>query len=151
MPSLEEKKYASLKGAEQGYVPKGKEFRQEIRHLKKLKRGDALSTRQAHRLHYLKELRSRRATIGTAKTIGEILATYFTAGGYQAASGAVKAGIKVSKEIAKKAAETTKVGDPFGEDTSIGPVVSEVQFNKIQGLIEKGIEESFSKKYQDLI
>ena len=105
MPSLEEKKYASLKGAEQGYVPKGKEFRQEIRHLKKLKRGDALSTRQAHRLHYLKELRSRRATIGTAKTIGEILATYFTAGGYQAASGAVKAGIKVSKEIAKKAAK----------------------------------------------
>tara|TARA_B100001013_G_C24461895_1_gene383910 strand:- start:154 stop:729 length:576 start_codon:yes stop_codon:yes gene_type:complete len=44
-------------------------------------------------------------------------------------------------EIAKKAAESTKVGDPFGEDTSIGPVVSEVQFNKIQGLIEKGIEE----------
>ena len=46
-----------------------------------------------------------------------------------------------AKEIAKKAAESTKVGDPFGEDTSIGPVVSEVQFNKIQGLIEKGIEE----------
>jgi len=46
-----------------------------------------------------------------------------------------------AKEIAKKAAETTKVGDPFGEDTSIGPVVSEVQFNKIQGLIEKGIAE----------
>ena len=46
-----------------------------------------------------------------------------------------------AKEIAKKAAETTKVGDPFGEDTSIGPVVSEVQFNKIQDLIEKGIEE----------
>ncbi len=46
-----------------------------------------------------------------------------------------------AKEIAKKAAETTKVGDPFGEDTSIGTVVSEVQFNKIQGLIEKGIAE----------
>ena len=46
-----------------------------------------------------------------------------------------------AKEIAKKAAETTKVGDPFSEDTTIGPVVSEVQFNKIQGLIEKGIEE----------
>ena len=46
-----------------------------------------------------------------------------------------------AKEIAKKAAETTKVGDPFGEDTSIGPVVSEIQYNKIQGLIEKGIEE----------
>ena len=46
-----------------------------------------------------------------------------------------------AKEIAKRAAESTKVGDPFAEDTGIGPVVSEVQFNKIQGLIEKGIEE----------
>ncbi|MFL2698330.1 MAG: aldehyde dehydrogenase family protein [Gammaproteobacteria bacterium] len=46
-----------------------------------------------------------------------------------------------AKEIAKKTAESTKVGDPFAEDTGIGPVVSEVQFNKIQGLIEKGIEE----------
>ena len=46
-----------------------------------------------------------------------------------------------AKEIAKRAAEATKVGDPFAEDTGIGPVVSDVQFNKIQGLIEKGIEE----------
>ena len=46
-----------------------------------------------------------------------------------------------AKEIAKKAAESTKVGDPFAEDTGMGPVVSEVQFDKIQGLIEKGIEE----------
>ena len=46
-----------------------------------------------------------------------------------------------AKEIAKQAAESTKVGDPSAEDTGIGPVVSEVQFNKIQGLIEKGIEE----------
>ena len=46
-----------------------------------------------------------------------------------------------AKEIAKRAAENTKVGDPFSEDTGIGPVVSELQFNKIQGLIEKGIEE----------
>ena len=43
--------------------------------------------------------------------------------------------------MAKKAAESTKVGDPFAEDTGMGPVVSEVQFDKIQGLIEKGIEE----------
>jgi aldehyde dehydrogenase (NAD+) len=42
--------------------------------------------------------------------------------------------------IAKAAAEATKVGDPSGE-VAIGPVVSEVQFNKIQGLIEKGIKE----------
>jgi aldehyde dehydrogenase (NAD+) len=43
--------------------------------------------------------------------------------------------------IAKAAAEQVKAGDPFAEGTTIGPVVSEVQFNKIQGLIQKGIEE----------
>ena len=43
--------------------------------------------------------------------------------------------------IAKKAAETHKVGDPKAADTVLGPVVSEVQFNKIQGLIETGIKE----------
>ena len=43
--------------------------------------------------------------------------------------------------IAKAAADNVKVGDPSAEDTTIGPVVSEVQFNKIQRLIEKGIEE----------
>jgi len=46
-----------------------------------------------------------------------------------------------AKEIAKRAAESTKVGDPMAGDTVMGPVVSEMQFNKIQGLIEKGIEE----------
>ena len=43
--------------------------------------------------------------------------------------------------IAKAAAEQVKVGDPTAQDTTIGPVVSEIQWNKIQGLIEKGIEE----------
>ncbi len=43
--------------------------------------------------------------------------------------------------IAKAAAEQVKVGDPSAQDTTIGPVVSEAQFNKIQGLIDKGIEE----------
>ena len=43
--------------------------------------------------------------------------------------------------IAKAAADNVQVGDPNAEGTTIGPVVSEVQFNKIQGLIEKGIEE----------
>ncbi len=46
-----------------------------------------------------------------------------------------------ASEIAKATAEKVKAGDPFGEDTTIGPVVSEVQFNKIQDLIQKGIEE----------
>jgi len=44
--------------------------------------------------------------------------------------------------IAKATAEATLVGDPKEVAAGgIGPVVSEVQFNKIQGLIEKGIEE----------
>jgi len=43
--------------------------------------------------------------------------------------------------IAKAAAEKMKVGDPFQEGNKLGPVVSEMQFNKIQGLIQKGIDE----------
>jgi aldehyde dehydrogenase (NAD+) len=42
--------------------------------------------------------------------------------------------------IAKAAAESITVGDPKG-NAQMGPVVSEVQWNKIQGLIKKGIEE----------
>ena len=44
-------------------------------------------------------------------------------------------------DIARTAAERVKVGDPGAEDTTIGPVVSEVQFKKIQDLIQKGIDE----------
>ena len=43
--------------------------------------------------------------------------------------------------VAKAAAEQVKVGDPNSEETTIGPVVSEVQFDKIQNLIQKGIDE----------
>ena len=43
--------------------------------------------------------------------------------------------------IAAAATEKTVVGDPLAESTHIGPVVSESQYNKIQGLIEKGIAE----------
>tara|TARA_B100000579_G_scaffold372864_1_gene336241 strand:+ start:228 stop:1655 length:1428 start_codon:yes stop_codon:yes gene_type:complete len=43
--------------------------------------------------------------------------------------------------IAKSAAEQVKVGAPDAEGTTIGPVVSEVQFDKIQNLIQKGIDE----------
>jgi len=41
---------------------------------------------------------------------------------------------------AKEQAEATTVGDPNG-NAQMGPVVSEVQWNKIQGLIKKGIDE----------
>ena len=43
--------------------------------------------------------------------------------------------------VAREAAEGVKVGPPDGADTAIGPVVSETQFNKIQRLIETGINE----------
>lgn len=43
--------------------------------------------------------------------------------------------------IAKATAESVKVGDPFAEGITMGPVVSELQYNKIQGLIKKGIDE----------
>jgi len=44
-------------------------------------------------------------------------------------------------EIAKAAMEGHVVGAPDGESTTVGPVVSEVQWNKIQGLIQAGIDE----------
>lgn len=44
-------------------------------------------------------------------------------------------------EIAKKAAEQLVTGSPLDEKTNLGPVISEAQFNKIQGLIATGIEE----------
>ncbi|MCP8894730.1 aldehyde dehydrogenase family protein [Shinella daejeonensis] len=43
--------------------------------------------------------------------------------------------------IAKTAAEALRTGDPKAEDTNLGPVVSDVQFEKIQRLIETGIRE----------
>jgi len=47
----------------------------------------------------------------------------------------------VAAATAKQTAEATKVGDPFAEGTSIGPLASKAQFDKVQHLIEKGIEE----------
>jgi aldehyde dehydrogenase (NAD+) len=43
--------------------------------------------------------------------------------------------------IAKAVAEKTKAGDPRAADTNIGPVVNAGQWEKIQALIKKGIEE----------
>ena len=44
-------------------------------------------------------------------------------------------------EVAKSVAEAQEVGDPTQEGRQIGPVVSQAQFDKIQGLIESGIKE----------
>jgi aldehyde dehydrogenase (NAD+) len=43
--------------------------------------------------------------------------------------------------IAKAKAETFVTGDPTAEATNLGPVVSRMHFDKIQGLIQKGIDE----------
>jgi aldehyde dehydrogenase (NAD+) len=52
-----------------------------------------------------------------------------------------KAKLEQAEEIARKVTESVVVGDPAAEGTTMGPVVSEVQFNKIQGLIEAGVAE----------
>jgi len=44
-------------------------------------------------------------------------------------------------EAAKSVAIATKVGDPFAEGTNLGPLASKVQFDKVQRMIDKGIEE----------
>ena len=43
--------------------------------------------------------------------------------------------------LAAEAANKVKVGDPSAEDTAMGPVISKAQYDKIQGLLEKGIAE----------
>jgi acyl-CoA reductase-like NAD-dependent aldehyde dehydrogenase len=43
--------------------------------------------------------------------------------------------------IAKAAAETWTPGDPFGEDTRLGPLVSEAQLKRVRGYIKKGEDE----------
>jgi aldehyde dehydrogenase (NAD+) len=43
--------------------------------------------------------------------------------------------------VAKEAAEAHNVGDPRSTDTRLGPVVSQLQYDKIQRLIESGISE----------
>ena len=44
-------------------------------------------------------------------------------------------------KIAKDVAEQLTTGNPKNEETDIGPLVSEVQYNKVQRLIEAGINE----------
>lgn len=47
-------------------------------------------------------------------------------------------------EIAKKTGESQQVGDPAVPGRHIGPVVSELQFDRIQALIASGVEEGAS-------
>jgi aldehyde dehydrogenase (NAD+) len=43
--------------------------------------------------------------------------------------------------IAKRVADTVVVGDPTSATTVVGPVVSKLQFDRVEGYIEKGIAE----------
>jgi aldehyde dehydrogenase (NAD+) len=52
-----------------------------------------------------------------------------------------KAKMEAAAAIAAKVANSTAVGNPREKGTRVGPVVSELQWNKIQGLIQKGIDE----------
>ena len=49
--------------------------------------------------------------------------------------------MKEAAAIAKAVADKAKPGDPRAEGTTMGPVVNRVQWEKIQGLIKKGIDE----------
>ena len=43
--------------------------------------------------------------------------------------------------VARQSAEATKVGDPFTDGISVGPLASKPQFDKVQRLINAGIQE----------
>ena len=49
--------------------------------------------------------------------------------------------LPMAEAIAAAALEQTKVGDPFDQETKIGPLVSDVQRERVRGYIRTGIEE----------
>ena len=49
--------------------------------------------------------------------------------------------VDTAAAVAKQVAESVKVGDPFAESTSIGPVATKAGFEKVQRLMSKGIDE----------
>ena len=46
-----------------------------------------------------------------------------------------------AEQIAKRVADSYTVGDPFADSTRLGPLVSEVQRDRVRGYIEKGLAE----------
>ena len=52
-----------------------------------------------------------------------------------------KARMEEAAAAAASVAEATVVGDPRDEKTEVGPLVSDLQWNKVQDLIQKGIDE----------
>jgi aldehyde dehydrogenase (NAD+) len=49
--------------------------------------------------------------------------------------------MEIAIKAAREAAENIKIGDPADQNTDIGPVVSKIQYDKIQTLIKTGIDE----------
>jgi aldehyde dehydrogenase (NAD+) len=49
--------------------------------------------------------------------------------------------MKEAADIAEQATQSIKVGDPLAEETELGPLVSQAQFNKVQRSIADGIKE----------
>jgi aldehyde dehydrogenase (NAD+) len=49
--------------------------------------------------------------------------------------------LEAVEAIARKVAEKVVVGDPKSKDTQIGPVVSKIQFDRVENYISKGIAE----------
>jgi aldehyde dehydrogenase (NAD+) len=49
--------------------------------------------------------------------------------------------LPMAEAIAKATAEAWVVGDPFGEGSNLGPLVSDAQRDRVRGYIEKGVEE----------
>jgi aldehyde dehydrogenase (NAD+) len=49
--------------------------------------------------------------------------------------------MSAATRAAKQAADETTVGDPLAESTGIGPLSSKAQFDKVQSMIQKGIDE----------
>ena len=49
--------------------------------------------------------------------------------------------VQEAATIAAGVANATRIGDPRKEDTEVGPVVSEAQWNRIQTLIQSGVDE----------
>ena len=46
-----------------------------------------------------------------------------------------------AEQIAAEASDAMTVGDPFGEASKLGPLVSQAQWDRVQGYIQKGIDE----------
>ena len=92
-----------------GYEGRGKDFRKEIRALKKQERRGDLTQRERQRLKYLRTVRQRRVSRDAAEYTARAVIAVLTAGGSEGIQAGVQAlkegGKKALKEAAKKAAK----------------------------------------------